>query len=509
MKRRWKILIGVGIFALLVSMSLTITMRVQPAREVDAYKKFLRAHGEKLELSEVVPKVAPEDNSVDAVQDAFRLLDPDDGTVLQIMEMVAPGKALCAWQQPDVRGWDFTNSWPEFSVTVAARRPATEQLRHVLDRPFLFFPFPSDIKSLSSPSVQPFLSMRGAVRQLGAAAILDLHNGSYGAAITNILVSLAIVERNATEGLELDHMVRLATLSTTTGPTWEALQTTNITDAQLAGLQNGWERLNLLKDAENAMVGERAWDLAEVARSRQSHQGFVDTITPLLSFGASGGSGGSWRDTVDDLVKGSRLAVGEALWRSSWSYSDELHTLKSYQVIIDALRKMETDTNQFYRADYDAMISRLGMLGLTNYNNPLYKVIGFPDLEEAFGGGWKLPGTMIRTETARRIVITAIALKRFQLKHGAVPQNLDELVPEFLVSVPIDPFDGKPLKYHPNADKTFRLYGVGEDGIDDGGNPTNTAGDGFSWQSNHARDWVWPQPAREAEIQYFREHPPK
>ena len=64
MKRRWKILLAAGIFLVLLAASLTLTLHVQPANEVEAYKKNLRAQGEKLELSEILPPpAAPEDNN--------------------------------------------------------------------------------------------------------------------------------------------------------------------------------------------------------------------------------------------------------------------------------------------------------------------------------------------------------------------------------------------------------------------------------------------------------------
>jgi hypothetical protein len=115
-------------------------------------------------------------------------------------------------------------------------------------------------------------------------------------------------------------------------------------------------------------------------------------------------------------------------------------------------------------------------------------------------------------EVAKRTVITAIALKRFQLQHGNFPEKLAELTPEFLPAVPLDPVDGKPLRYRRNADGTFLLYSVGDDGVDNGGDPTLSAGvtsSSFYWLGNHARDWVWPQPATPAEIQAFSAHPPK
>jgi hypothetical protein len=117
-------------------------------------------------------------------------------------------------------------------------------------------------------------------------------------------------------------------------------------------------------------------------------------------------------------------------------------------------------------------------------------------------------GKVMRVEAAKQIIVTAIALKRYQLKHGNYPADLNSLVPEFVSTVPIDPVDGQPLRYRPNADGTFLLYSVGENGVDDGGNPSLenfVESSSFNWQNLHALDWVWPQPATEEEIQaYYR-----
>jgi hypothetical protein len=54
----------------------------------------------------------------------------------------------------------------------------------------------------------------------------------------------------------------------------------------------------------------------------------------------------------------------------------------------------------------------------------------------------------------------------FELETGAYPTALDELVPGKLKAVPIDWYDGKPLRYNPAL---TTVYGVGENGVDDGG----------------------------------------
>jgi hypothetical protein len=119
---------------------------------------------------------------------------------------------------------------------------------------------------------------------------------------------------------------------------------------------------------------------------------------------------------------------------------------------------------------------------------------------------------VMRVEVAKQMVEAAISLKRYQLKHGNFPADLNSLVPEFSPTVPLDPVDGQSLRYRPNADGTYLLYSVGENGKDDGGDPSLEKGvtsSSYYWQNSHALDWVWPQPATEAEIKFYYEHPPK
>jgi hypothetical protein len=229
------------------------------------------------------------------------------------------------------------------------------------------------------------------------------------------------------------------------------------------------------------------------------------------SGGPTSGGGWSWPPDWETITERPRYAVAEVMWRSSWSYSDELRTLQGDSIILETLRAMQTNQSQFYKADYDAMTARLSSLGITNAGEAFFHALKIPDFSDEFGGFamGNVVQRIIRTETGCLVVGTAIALKRFQLKHGKLPETLGELVPEFSRSVPIDPYDGKPLRYHPNADGTYLLYSIGEDGKDDGGDPTNTASGSSSFYWQHGRDWVWPQPATPAEVQFFYDHPPK
>ena len=110
-----------------------------------------------------------------------------------------------------------------------------------------------------------------------------------------------------------------------------------------------------------------------------------------------------------------------------------------------------------------------------------------------FGSAWRgAVRKAFQVQTQREMLGAAIALKRYELRHGELPPSLEALVPGFLPRLPRDYMNGKPLRYRLNPDGTFVLYSVGDDGVDDGGDPTPRTGKSFRmW---FGRDAVWPQP---------------
>jgi hypothetical protein len=81
-----------------------------------------------------------------------------------------------------------------------------------------------------------------------------------------------------------------------------------------------------------------------------------------------------------------------------------------------------------------------------------------------YHAGW-LESTLV-TRAWHDETITMIALRRFELHHGRLPDRLEELVPDFLDEVPVDPFTNVPLLW--SADKSA-LYSTGSNLTDDGG----------------------------------------
>jgi len=84
---------------------------------------------------------------------------------------------------------------------------------------------------------------------------------------------------------------------------------------------------------------------------------------------------------------------------------------------------------------------------------------------------------MVRTAGVLRIARAAILVELHRLAHGAPPGERAALAPELAAQWPLDPYDGAPLRYVLEAGE-YRVYSVGEDLQDDGGQLDVEAGAG-------------------------------
>jgi hypothetical protein len=160
----------------------------------------------------------------------------------------------------------------------------------------------------------------------------------------------------------------------------------------------------------------------------------------------------------------------------------QIQSMRSFLPVGEYKKKIESMSEKMPRQD--AVFETLGGFGYAVAAGIHY----FPNIANA--------------ETSRRLLIAALALKRYRPQHGKYPASLNELVPTYLKQIPNDPWDGKPLRYRLKADGDFVLYSVGADGKDDGGDATYS-GDGSKTDWVNGRDIVWPRAATPAEVENF------
>ena len=274
----------------------------------------------------------------------------------------------------------------------------------------------------------------------------------------------------------------------------------------MAELQKCWSQAEFIQALERAFPVEREGALTTAAKWRSSNselQHYFD-LEKRIQTVAGNGDG-----EEDSFWKKAKLKIQIFLWRYWWSYPDELRYLKGYDVLANAAKSAETSGS--YQIALQYQNSELNRLGISELNSSFDTLLsGKTDFHSMISESIVTLGNVMRkimqVEVAKQTAITAIALERYQLKHKNYPPDLNSLAPEFLSAVPLDPVDGKPLRYKLNSDGTFLLYSIGENGVDDGGDPALEKGvssSSFNWQNPHALDWVWPEPATEEEIQAY------
>jgi hypothetical protein len=504
-----KIAISVALF-IAATILILLVRHYQLRGSTNAYISKLKAQGEPMDLAQVLPPhLPPEENSAEALRKAAALIKADK-TLLATnyyypMKMVAPGKAMVVFQQREARDLEVTNSWNEVYAALAENKALFPLLWSVIEKPNFDFGinYGSGIDDLDFTNLYLSDSKRAA-QHLQVAALNDLHYGDGAAAVRNARAMLAIVKGMSDERLMISELVRIAIANMAMAASWEILQSTNVTDDQLAALQNDWNRLEFFRAQENALNMERASGRITLKKWRESDSALAHSI--FIGEGILGSEPA--KTTAVDRF---RLKSRFVRWRYWWSYADELRQLKGFQALLAAPRAASTNDallplrEELMSEVLDLRIPSSGDFAWLSDPMKIDMHFLLSSSIVSLSGVFKRAMTV---EAAKQIAISAIALQRYHLKHAAFPQSLAALVPEFLAEVPRDPMDGQPLRYRLNADGTFLLYSVGDDGKDDGGNPNPPAGStSVQWQ--RGRDWVWPQPATAEEIQKFYANPPK
>ena len=96
-------------------------------------------------------------------------------------------------------------------------------------------------------------------------------------------------------------------------------------------------------------------------------------------------------------------------------------------------------------------------------------VEGLPRLARLLAGSWQMvAGASHRDRGNMRCAVVMLAAERYRKANGRWPDRIDDLVPHYLAKVPIDPYDGQPLRLL-RTKEGLTIYSVSYDGVDHGG----------------------------------------
>jgi hypothetical protein len=466
-KTRFAAVLGILLFFVAIFLALHYS---SSGGGLNRFKSELRAKGEKLTFAELVIPLSTNADEV-ACRELFATNNLiGDVSVPTLMQFAGHAKAEVTWRgllllSPSAgRTNPAASTWEELDRQNDALAPALGEFRHALEHPA---PDTRWIYTniLAGPKVN-WVRFRLVAQALVSDEIGALHRGNFEAARSDLHALAALPRMYRNDPSFVMAMIRTSIAEQGLQATWEALPAPGWDDKTLDALQRDWEAVDLLGGLERGLMGERAVGSAAMEMVRKSDaRGFRNILnggmTPRI---AANGSRAFALRLRDDLE---RIA-----YKLTWIDADELFMLQSENQAVETARMLKDGRPwpEVHVAVTNLHAKLLNELGSAHGRRMIMSAMAIPNFLRAFE-------MTARTETMRRLAITAIAIQRYRLRYGKPPENLAALRPEFLSEVPIDPMSGKPLCYHSNADGSFALYSVGENGKDDGG----SAGGDILW----------------------------
>ena len=420
--------------------------------------------------------------------------------MIEIMPAVTDDSACVVWRQDWLKSESEDVHWPDL-------RDALEEIRPQLDAA-CNAALPDSIRfnleaSHGSAMLLRHLGQLKTLDQLlGSRTVLELHDDNLNSVWTNLMAATRLVSAWQTEPVEISQLVRFDLVSITFNSLWQALQTNGWSDAQLARLQAEWEPVDFFKNMPANAEFKCACTVADCQRERQrpildgtsvtevikdfwQHPKEIGSYITSLKHRLDYAHRGGYEDEKNLLLfyRDREAEIRNALQVTSWS----------------AMRPLPGVTNSIFFFSKNGSVFQ-GMMFIHEINMAFDKMRGNGFL-----------GRAAEAESRRRIMVTALALERHRLKHGAYPPTLAALVPEFLKDAPVDFMDGQPLRYRLKEDGHFLLYSVGLDCEDNGGKMRDSKrrdlfddGTDFMGQPREP-DIVWPRPASDGEVKSWRQ----
>jgi hypothetical protein len=508
LKRRLKLLgkILLGIVVLFAALLLVERWRGQIA--LAAYERKLIAAGEKLSPQDFRSVHDDASNGAPAIMAALERLQ--SGVVLPDnypprMQLLVSGRAVVGFRESEWRDGKVTNHWDDLALDLKANEVALTDIRAALAKPV--FNNHLDFAQAAKIQFSHLWHCKKLASWFGSAAALALHEQQLPEAAQNLAVVIRLPQLLAEDRVVISELVRIALGAIARADTWAALQADGWTDADLVLLQKAWEAQDFAQGMAVSLEGERVFCSQTARQLRESNDEAYELIFSDMARLAAGIAGDQFEELPRDggfeslpygreLLEFGRKQIYCRLWRFSWAHQAELRELKQLQRLIELARRGAQNKS------YQSIEGQLGELFAEAEKKSFYDRLRYPG-SGTINALAKAPLKGMQMETTRSLALCAVALKRYEVRYGKLPETLAVLVPEFLPVVPVDYLDGQSIKYRLNPDGSFVLYSVGEDGKDDGGDMTLPEGSKSRdlWKR---RDYVWPAPATPAEVEEYR-----
>jgi len=474
-------------------------------RAWNKYRAEMEAKGAIFDLKAIVPPPVPDDQNFAMTPLLKPLLDlnspgsPErfrDTNGFQRVSAVTYGDATAqvknpsysgnwfAGNQTDLAGWQkHYQSSTNFPQAPASATPAEAvlkalsrydaefaELREASQRPHSRF----NIGYTEDNPLGILLPHLAVVKNLTSVAGLRakafLANGEPDKALADVELMFRLADSIKDEPVLISYLVRLACQTIALQPIWEGLEEHRWKPEHRARLQTRLESMDGIAEVKRALKGERAFGNGAIE--------WLIRNPAMLRDIAHGDSG-----------KPSEPLPGMMLFPKGWFRFEQVNYNRMFDEHILAALTDRADEFDFAKlrsrmTSFDEEMKRQGPPLTAIFGHHVLSRLLLPALHKTSERG-------VQSHAMIQLARVALALEAHRLAKGNYPETLDSLAPEFLKQVPLDPINRQPLRYGRKADGKFKLWSVGWNAKDDGGEVA-LAKNGQTIDPL-AGDWVWPQ----------------
>lgn len=505
-KRRKRIIILALLSPVFLLLIFPFIERLRGHIALTRYKRHLVSRGFKLSLAEFKPSNSQGENGAPEFFNAVQQLQP--GSVLPKsppprMLLMPSGRAIVGFREDEWVEDKTTNQWTELVADLEQNEPTLRRIRAALEKPT----FDNQVDLAASPNIKltQLTPAKTTTQWLGAETQVSLRQEHNKEALENLIAESRLTHVLAEDHILISELVRIAIGAIARTSVWEALQSDRWTDADLAQLAQAWQSITFTTNMTHSLEGELVFGLNAFNSMRRSNSNAVDNIYGMQKFLPPDESDRPWWERTMRVLPGGEKCADFfkeqlycRLWRFAWLDQDEVQYLRFIEGLLDAAHRAESEKSMA------AIEPSLEQLLEPATHTSFYDNLRYPQAT-SYGALVNSLKKSMKAETEHSLVFTAIALKRYSLRFGKPPANLQSLVPDFLPSVPTDYMDGQPIKFRVEPDGAFVLYSIGEDCKDDGADTNLQPGRTSSRNWWFRKDIVWPQPAWPEEIEKFRQ----
>ena len=309
----------------------------------------------------------------------------------------------------------------------------------------------------------PHLSYIKGIHQYGKLrASAELHAGHHQEGTDSICLMFQLVDKLDSEAFLISYLVRIADMQITIHPLWEGITHHLFQESDLTKISSHLADMTFIPQIKRALGMERAVHIGEIERVTK-YRSYFDRIASSTTYD---NQNWPWPWTYQTYI---HFAPKGWITQNVRTYSRELTYLED---VLDSWSAGNSNAFSQFKQNFETSIAK----PISVYN--------------ALSRSWEFGHVNVLTKALRaeatvNIAKTAVALERHYLSKSTYPESLSELVPQFLPEVPLDPINLKPLRYQRLPSKQFKLYSIGANETDDGGEIHKESDKG---------DWVWRWP---------------